>query len=114
MILILHIKKYLNNFFIIISNHKGNVVFFRSAGMLGFKNIQKRSQEVAIVAYRAAGMYLSSIQNAQIFIKLEGMPLAISIRIRKLLFTTLKARNLRVQCILVVNKIPHNGCRKKK
>lgn len=114
MVLTLHIKKYVNNFFIIISNNNGRVIFFKSAGALGFQNIQKRSQDVTVVAYRAAARFLAGIRDVQIFIKFEGVPLQASTKMRKLLFDALKSPNLQVRCVKVFNKISHNGCRKKK
>ena len=41
----IHIKVLRGNFFLLISNYLGNLVFKKSCGDLGFKNIQKRSKD---------------------------------------------------------------------
>lgn len=108
--MLFHFKKCFNNFFIIISNEVGKVIFSKSVGSI--KLGKKRSDNVIINLCNMATS-LSIYSNKIILIRLEGFPRNLSKKIRKLFYSKLLDQNTSVCFLGVIQKISHNGCRKK-
>lgn len=70
-LLVVHIKIYKGNFFFIISNTKGKLLFVKTAGVVGFKDIEKRSI-LALTSLLLEGFNFILKKGFNIFLKLEG------------------------------------------
>lgn len=112
MFLLVHIKVYKNNFFIIISNVYGKVLFSKSSGILGFKNIHKRSSEAFSTICISAFTFIIRSQVSFLFLKYEGIHLRVLRSITNQFMSFFKKYRVTILGFKVVNKIPHNGCRK--
>jgi len=111
----IHIKICRGNFFIIISNKEGKLLFTKNSGNLGYKHITKRSTEALNTLLNLSVKYILSIkEDCHFFIQFEGTKKNYLQEIRKKLIIPL----INQQCVIVGfkirNKIAHNGCRSKK
>lgn len=113
-ILILHIKIFRNNFFLIISNMLGKVLFIRNSGMLGFKNMNKREIETFKIILLSSLKFILTLKKKKIFLKLEGQKKFFLREIYKQLLNLLNKFNIKILGLSIINKISFNGCRKKK
>ena len=112
-IFVIHIKILRGNFFLLISNQKKQLVFNKSCGNLGFKNIQKRNKDAFQNLLSLGLKYLSSLSvENKLFIKIEAAKKEIMFQIYNKFLSTLKDYNFNVFAIEFINKVSHNGCRK--
>jgi ribosomal protein S11 len=114
MALIVHIKCLRSNFFIIISNTAGNILFSKSSGNLGFTHTKKRTKDAFTDLLALACQYLLQIgSKMKVFLKIEGAIKNIFFKqIDFQLLKLLKLHNINVLGLKLINKISHNGCRK--
>ena len=110
-ILSLHIKIYKSNFFFIVSNGSGQVLFINNSGSLGFRNIQKRSVEALMSLLEVSFKKILLLKKPFLFLKLEGIQLSDSKLINKYLSMACQKNNIELMGLKHVNKIVHNGCR---
>ena len=97
-----------------ISNTYGQILFMKNAGSFGFTNMQKRDSEVLRKALSTAfDFILSCSLETHLLLKLEGSKKHIIKDMYKIFFKLLKKSKVKIVGIKVVNKISHNGCRKK-
>ncbi len=104
-----HIKATFNNTIISISDSKGAVVAWASAGNAGFKGTKKGTPFAAqsaaeIAAKKAIDM---GMKEVTVFVKGPGSGRETAIR-------ALQAAGLYINSIKDVTPIPHNGCRPRK
>lgn len=104
-----HIKATFNNTIISISDSKGGVVAWASAGNAGFKGTKKGTPFAAqsaaeIAAKKAIDM---GMKEVTVFVKGPGSGRETAIR-------ALQAAGLYINSIKDVTPIPHNGCRPRK
>jgi len=111
---IIYFKIYSNNFFCILYNSLGKVVFKTHSGYLGFSNIKKRSIEALSVILQQLLLSIQNLKFNSIFIKYEGLKLRFLVHISKLLFSWSNKYKFSIAGIKYINKIPHGGCRLKK
>jgi small subunit ribosomal protein S11 len=101
-----HIKATFNNTIISITNTKGEIVVWASAGGVGFKGTKKgtpfAAQSAAEVAARKA--VECGVKEVHVLVKGPGSGRETAIR-------ALQACGLEVRSIKDVTPIPHNGCR---
>ena len=101
-----HIHSSFNNTIVTMSDEKGNVLSWASAGGLGFKGSRKNTpfaaSEAATVAANAAKEH--GLKTVQVFIKGPGAGREAAIR-------ALQTAGLEINMIKDVTPIPHNGCR---
>jgi len=109
-----HVKVYKSNFFCIVSNSKGQVLFTKNSGNLGFSNIQKRSVEALNSLLEVFLKEILLLKKKYVFLKLEGLKLNILKDIYKHIIPFLKKNNIILIGFKHLTKIPHNGCRVKK
>jgi len=106
---IAHIKSSFNNTMVSITDMKGNVISWASAGSSGFKGTRKgtpfAAQLTATGAARSA--MLSGMQKIQVCVKGPGPGRETAIR-------ALRAAGLIITTIRDVTPIPHDGCRPRK
>ena len=101
-----HIHSSFNNTIVTITDEKGNVISWASAGELGFKGSRKSTpfaaSEAAETAAKAAMEH--GLKTVEVFVKGPGSGREAAIR-------SLQATGLEVSLIKDVTPIPHNGCR---
>lgn len=101
-----HIHSSFNNTIVTMSDEKGNVLSWASAGGLGFKGSRKNTpfaaSEAATVAANAAKEH--GLKTVQVCIKGPGAGREAAIR-------ALQTAGLEISMIKDVSPIPHNGCR---
>ena len=103
---IAHIHASFNNTIVTITDKKGNVLTWSSAGKAGFKGSRKSTPFAAqLSAAQAAKDALHlGVRRIEVWIKGPGSGREAAIR-------SLQANGLKVTMIKDVTPIPHNGCR---
>ena len=104
-----HIKSTFNNTIVSITDTRGNVISWQSAGTVGFKGSRKSTPFAAqMAAERAAKMAMEhGLKKVAVFVKGPGSGRETAIR-------PLQAAGLEVSSIQDCTPIPHNGCRQVK
>lgn len=104
-----HIKSTYNNTIITITDLKGNVLTWASAGSCGFSGTKKgtpyAATEAVKLAFSKAQPY--GIEQVDIFVKGVGQGRDAAIR-------TINSLGYKIMKIKDVTPIPHNGCKPKK
>jgi len=95
-----------NNTILTLTDPQGNVLYWTSAGQIGFKGTKKgtpfAASKVAETMVQAAKKF--GIEKIQVLVKGIGSGRESAIR-------SLAARNLDIVSIKDITPIPHNGCR---
>ena len=101
-----HIKSTFNNTIISSTDPQGNVISWRSAGMVGFKGSRKSTPFAAQMAAEACAKEAMEhgVHKVSVFVKGPGSGRETAIR-------SLQAAGLEVSGIQDKTPIPHNGCR---
>lgn len=101
-----HIKSTFNNTIISITDPQGNVISWRSAGMVGFKGSRKSTPFAAQMAAEACAKEAMEhgVHKVSVFMKGPGSGRETAIR-------SLQAAGLEVASIQDKTPIAHNGCR---
>ena len=101
-----HIKSTFNNSLVTITDPKGNVISWSSAGSLGFKGSRKSTPYAAQMAAETAAKAAieHGMKEVECYVKGPGAGREAAIR-------ALQAAGLEVNMIKDVTPIPHNGCR---
>jgi small subunit ribosomal protein S11 len=104
-----HVKATFNNTQICISDRKGNVISWSTAGKVGFKGSKKSTPFAAQVASDAAAKEAmdAGVRKVEVWVKGPGAGREAAIR-------SLQAAGLEISAIRDVTPIPHNGCRPSK
>jgi ribosomal protein S11 len=92
-----------------VSDIRGNLKLFFSAGSVNLTGKQKRKRRIAV-----SKLILLLLKNANF---LSRKPIALhlnNVNFYKNLIVRKLKRNLYIKIIKIFNQIPHNGCRKKK
>jgi small subunit ribosomal protein S11 len=101
-----HIKATFNNTIITITDTKGDVISWGTAGRVGFKGSRKSTPFAAQLAAEAAAKKALDLGLRRIEIWVRGPGAGREAAIR-----SLQAAGLEVTTIRDVTPIPHNGCR---
>ncbi|UCD58400.1 MAG: 30S ribosomal protein S11 [Candidatus Hydrogenedentota bacterium] len=103
---IAHIQATFNNTIVTITDPKGNVISWASAGTVGFKGSRKSTPFAAQLTARSAAQKAMDIglKDVKVYVKGPGAGRESAIR-------SLQAAGLQVNMINDVTPIPHNGCR---
>lgn len=101
-----HIQATFNNTIVTISDTKGNVISWASAGGLGFRGSRKSTPFAAQSAAEAAAKAAMEhgMKTVEVLVKGPGSGREAAIR-------ALQSAGLDVSMIKDVTPIPHNGCR---
>ena len=104
-----HIKSTFNNTIVSITDTRGNVISWQSAGTVGFKGSRKSTPFAAqMAAEKAAQMAMEhGLKKVSVFVKGPGSGRETAIR-------SLQAAGLEVASIQDCTPIPQNGCRQVK
>src|SRR5205814_4983406 len=103
---VVHIQSTFNNTLVTISDVKGDVISWSSAGAIGFKGTKKGTPFAAqIAAENAARKAMEhGLRRVDVYVKGPGAERETAIR-------ALQGVGLEVVLIKDVTAIPHNGCR---
>jgi small subunit ribosomal protein S11 len=101
-----YIQATFNNIIISITNKKGQVISWSSAGKSGFRGSKKNTPYAAQVAAGEAAKtaYEAGLRSAQVYVKGPGSGREAAIR-------AIDVSGIKVTRIHDVTPIPHNGCR---
>ena len=103
---VVHVSSTFNNTVVTVTDQRGNVIGWSSAGKMGFKGSRKSTpfaaQTAAETAAKAAMEY--GLKTVEVYVKGPGSGREAAIR-------SLQAAGLEVNMIKDVTPIPHNGCR---
>lgn len=101
-----HIQSTFNNTIITLTDSKGNVISWSSAGKIGFKGSKKSTPFAAqLAAEESARVALTmGLRKVEVLVKGPGSGREAAIR-------SLQAAGLDISSIRDVTPIPHNGCR---
>lgn len=101
-----HIQSTFNNTIITLTDPKGNVLSWGSAGASDFKGSRKSTPYAAQVAAETAARKAMEhgLRQVEVYVKGPGSGREAAIR-------SLQATGLQVVAITDVTPIPHNGCR---
>jgi len=104
-----HILATFNNTVVSITDLKGNVISWSSAGKMGFRGSKKSTAYVAqVVAQDASRQAMAhGVKEVEVRVKGPGMGRESAVR-------ALQAVGLEVSTIRDVTPVPHNGCRMRK
>lgn len=103
---IAHIHSTFNNTIVTVSDEKGNVIAWSSAGALGFKGSRKSTPFAAQMASEAAARAAieNGMKTVEVSVKGPGPGRESAVR-------ALQATGLEITVINDVTPVPHNGCR---
>lgn len=107
---IVFIQATFNNTVVTITDLKGNVIAWSSAGKMGFKGAKKSTPYAAQIIASNAGQKAidaTGMQEVEVRVKGPGGGREAAIR-------ALNSIGLRVKSIKDITPIPHNGCRPRK
>lgn len=101
-----HISATFNNIIISLTNKKGEVISWSSAGKMGFRGSKKNTPYAAQTAAAdcAQVAYDLGMRKAEVFVKGPGSGRESAIR-------TIQNTGIEVTVIKDVTPLPHNGCR---
>ena len=101
-----HINASFNNIIISITNLKGEVISWSSAGKMGFRGSKKNTPYAAQTAAEDASKTAveSGLRKAKVFVKGPGNGRESAIR-------TIHNSGIEINEIVDVTPMPHNGCR---
>jgi len=101
-----YIQATFNNIIISITNRKGQVISWASAGKAGFRGSKKNTPYAAQIAASEAAKtaYEAGLRVAEVFVKGPGSGREAAIR-------AIDGSGIKVTKIFDVTPIPHNGCR---
>ena len=101
-----HIQATFNNIIVTLTNAKGQVISWGSAGKAGFRGSKKNTPFAAQVAANSAAKeaYDVGLRSVNVYVKGPGSGRESAIR-------ALDASGIKVLTIMDITPIPHNGCR---
>lgn len=101
-----HIKATFNNVLISLTNKKGEVISWSSAGKMGFRGSKKNTPYAAQVAAEdcAQVAYEAGLRRVKVYVKGPGTGRESAIR-------SIHNAGIEVSEIVDVTPLPHNGCR---
>ena len=101
-----HVTASFNNIIISLTNKKGDLIAWSSAGKMGFRGSKKNTPYAAQMAAQNCGQvaYDLGLRKIEVFVKGPGAGRESAIR-------TLQNVGLDVTTIIDVTPLPHNGCR---
>ena len=105
----IYVSSSYNNTIITLTNAKGQVLAWKSAGSVGFKGTKKATSFAASRVAEAVANICKKIGIEKIEVLLRGIGAGRESSIR-----TLVAQGLNIVSIKDVTPVPHNGCRPRK
>ena len=101
-----HVTASFNNIIISLTNKKGDVISWSSAGKMGFRGSKKNSPYAAQLAAEDCGSvaHEAGLRKVKVYVKGPGNGRESAIR-------TIHNAGIEVTEIIDITPIPHNGCR---
>ena len=101
-----HVTAFFNNIIISLTNTKGEVISWSSAGKMGFRGSKKNTPYAAQLSAEDAGKVAleAGLRKVKVFVKGPGNGRESAIR-------TIHNLGIEVTEIVDVTPLPHNGCR---
>ncbi|SRR5690554_4607229 len=101
-----HVTASFNNIIVSLTNKKGDVISWSSAGKMGFRGSKKNTPYAAQLAAEDAGKkaHEAGLRKVKVFVKGPGNGRESAIR-------SLHNSGVEVTEIIDVTPLPHNGCR---
>ncbi|NQX81188.1 MAG: 30S ribosomal protein S11 [Flavobacteriaceae bacterium] len=101
-----HVTASFNNIIISLTNKKGDVISWSSAGKMGFRGSKKNTPYAAQLAAEdcVTVAYEAGLRKVKVYVKGPGNGRESAIR-------TLHNKGIEVSEIIDVTPMPHNGCR---
>ena len=106
---IAHVKATFNNTIVSISDLRGNVVSWSSAGKAGFKGSRKSTAFAATVVGQDAARAASAKGMHEVEVQIQGAGSGRESAVR-----AIQSSGLAISAIRDITPIPHNGCRQRK
>jgi small subunit ribosomal protein S11 len=106
---IVHVKATFNNTLITITDTKGDVLCWASAGTSGFKGSRKSTPFAGQMSAQQVAEKAVKFGMKEVDVKVRGPGSG-----RESAITALQAAGLKIKSIEDVTPLPHNGCRPKK
>ena len=101
-----HIQSTYNNTIVTITDTKGNVVSWASAGTIGYKGSKKKAPYAAGLSAEACGKVAVDMGMKKIEVHVKGVGNGRENAIR-----SLQTAGLEITAIIDETPVPHNGCR---
>ena len=103
---LVYVKATFNNIIVTITNKKGQVISWASAGKAGFRGSKKNTPYAAQVAASDAGKvaFEAGLRTVEVFVRGPGSGREAAIR-------AIDTAGIKVTAIKDVTPVPHNGCR---
>ncbi len=105
----IYISSTYNNTIVSLTDERGNVLFWRSAGNVGFKGTKKGTSFAASKVAQAVAMACEQFKIKEVSVFVKGVGGG-----RDSALKTIAAQGLEIEAIQDVTPVPHNGCRPKK
>ena len=101
-----HVSATFNNVIVSLTNKKGDVIAWSSAGKMGFRGSKKNTPYAAQVAAEDAAKvaFDAGLKKVQVYVKGPGYG-------RESAMRTIHNAGIEVTEIIDVTPLPHNGCR---
>lgn len=101
-----HVTASFNNIIISLTNKKGDVISWSSAGKMGFRGSKKNTPYAAQIAAEdcSKAAHEAGLRKAKVYVKGPGNGRESAIR-------TIHNSGIEVTEIIDITPIPHNGCR---
>ena len=112
--LVLHLKIYRNNYFVIVSNTIGKTLFTKSSGQVGFNNIKKCSLDaLKQILEQTFFFIIGLITKHKIYFKIEIVTKFLLYEIYKQIILNISKHKFEIPVLKIINKISHSGCKQK-
>jgi ribosomal protein S11 len=111
--LLFHLKIYKNNYYVIVSNTTGKLLFTLNSGQVGFTHINKNSIEALKQIVKMSFNKLIHLNLNKLFFKIEVPNKYTLYILYKEFILLLNKYKINMLILTLVNKISHGGCRNK-
>ncbi len=105
----IYISSTYNNTIVSLADERGNVLFWRSAGNVGFKGTKKGTSFAASKVAQAVSLACEQFKIKEVAVFVKGVGGG-----RDSALKTIAAAGLEIDSIKDVTPVPHNGCRPRK
>jgi small subunit ribosomal protein S11 len=105
----IYVSSSYNNTLVTLTNQRGQVLAWKSAGSVGFKGAKKATSFAASRVAEALANICKKLGIEKIEVLIKGIGSG-----RESVVRTLVAQGLNITSIRDITPIPHNGCRQKK
>jgi ribosomal protein S11 len=111
--LLFHLKIYKNNYYVIVSNTIGKILFTLNSGQVGFTHINKSSIEALKQIIKTSFNTLIHLNLNKLFFKIEVSNKYKLYILYKESIILLNKYKINILILTIANKISHGGCRNK-